>query len=230
MLFSDNANQSCILQRHEMHKNECSFKRLKNLWKQQFDQFILPVLARRICDINNIKYTEEEITTQKKNENHEMTPNLEQLPKYQFESISQCLSSSESLKSLCTSEYEVKSYHDFGEDFLKRFEDRYTFSDSSNLTEQTIYLYCSTCSQIFVCKNPDELQRLNATESDLFSSTYYFTSDDEDIGDESVSEASLPSSTEYLNPAYEWIKSSRSCSAPPILCSVTKHKYNNQNK
>ncbi|CAH8448769.1 unnamed protein product [Schistosoma rodhaini] len=218
----NNVNQSCLLKRYEMRKNECSFKRLKNLWKQQFDQFILPVPTRRNIDTNRTKYTGKSTITTQKKETHEMSPHVTQILNHQSGEISQHLSSSKSHSSLCSSKCEVRSYQDYGENFLKNFEDKYTFGGSSNLTGSTIYLYCSTCSQIFTCRNIDDLKQLNLIESDSFSSTYYLTSEDEDIENEFAYEESFLSSWEYMNPSYEWIKSSRPVSAPPILTSSSR--------
>uniref|UniRef100_A0A5K4FAZ9 Uncharacterized protein n=1 Tax=Schistosoma mansoni TaxID=6183 RepID=A0A5K4FAZ9_SCHMA len=202
--------------------SRCSFKRLKNLWKQQFDQFILPVPTRRNIDTNRTKYTGKSTITTQKKETHEMSPHVTQILNHQSGEISQHLSSSKSHSSLCSSKCEVRSYQDYGENFLKNFEDKYTFGGSSNLTGSTIYLYCSTCSQIFTCRNIDDLKQLNLIESDSFSSTYYLTSEDEDIENEFAYEESFLSSWEYMNPSYEWIKSSRPVSAPPILTSSSR--------
>ncbi|CAI2723432.1 unnamed protein product [Schistosoma spindalis] len=178
----DNANQSCLLKRYEMRKNECSFKKLKSLWKQQFDQFILPVPTRLNTGTNRTRCTKTSTIINQRKETLETSPQVTQPSNNQSEEISQHLSSSKSFSSLYSSKYEVRSYQDYGENFLKNFEDKYTFSDSSNLTESTIYLYCSTCSQIFSCRNIDELKQLNLIESSSSLSTYNLTSEDEDIG------------------------------------------------
>ncbi|CAH8448206.1 unnamed protein product [Schistosoma margrebowiei] len=219
----DNANQSCLSKRYEIRKNECSFKKLKNLWKQQFDQFILPVPTRRNTGTNKTTYTEKSTITNQKKETLEMSPQVKNRSNNQSEEISQHLSPSKSFSSLSSSKYEVRSYQDYGENFLKNFEDKYTFSDSSNLTGSTIYLYCSTCSQIFSCRNIDELKQLNLIKSSSSLSSYNLTSEDEDIESQFVFDELFPSYWEYMNPSYEWIKSSRPVSAPPILtCSSKK--------
>ncbi|CAH8448295.1 unnamed protein product [Schistosoma curassoni] len=218
----DHANRSCFSKRYEMRKNECSFEKLKNLWKQQFDQFILPVPTRRNTGTNRTTYTEKSTITNQKKETLEMSPQVKNPSNNQSEEISQHLSLSKSFSSLCSSKYEVRSYQDYGENFLKNFEDKYTFSDSANLTGSTIYLYCSTCSQIFSCRNIDELKQLNLLESSSSLSSYNLTSEDEDIESEFVFDESFPSYWEYMNPSYEWIKSSRPVSAPPILTYSSK--------
>ncbi|TNN19829.1 hypothetical protein EWB00_006026 [Schistosoma japonicum] len=117
--------------------------------------------------------------------------------------------------------YEIRSQYDYGENFFKHFEEKYTFHDSSNSAKSTIYVYCSTCSQIFRCKNLDELKQLNLLESDTFSSTYDLSSENEDIDEEFQLEESHPFYMDYLNPSCEWFKSSRPYSAPPVFISTT---------
>ncbi|KAK4472450.1 hypothetical protein MN116_003701 [Schistosoma mekongi] len=201
-------------------KGRCLFKRLQTMLKQQFNEFILPVLTEHNTKSNKLKDNTETINSQTIESFNEI-PHSKQSLNNQSEKISLKFNSSKLCNSNDISDYDRRSQYDYGENFLKQFEEKYTFNDTSNSTESIIYVYCSTCSHIFPCKNLDELKQLNLFESDTFSSTYDFSSENEDIDEEFQLEESHPFYMDYLNPSYEWIRTSRPYSAPPVLISTT---------
>ncbi|CAH8447595.1 unnamed protein product [Heterobilharzia americana] len=219
--------KNCFFQRYEMHRNECIFKRLKNLWKEQFDVYILPVIRKWN---NNMKKSETKCTSTQMTLTTDRLDNNSSILTEQFKTNNMKLESidDDSISVNCSTLSSILSSlkdnlldnTNFDENYLRNFEKNYVFNDSTESTNSTIYLYCSTCSYIVVCHNLDELKQFDITESNLSSSAYYLTyEDEEDICEEFKNDEGDSFCIDYLNPAYEWIKSNRPCSAPPKLIS-----------
>ncbi|VDP97403.1 unnamed protein product [Trichobilharzia regenti] len=102
------------------------------------------------------------------------------------------------------------------DDLLKNAKDKYSHSVSEESFGSTIYFYCSTCSYIVGYRDREQLKQLNL-EYESASSAYYLSCGDDDIGVEFDNQEDDFFNIDYLNPAYEWVKSNRPCSAPPKI-------------
>nr|CAH8828531.1 unnamed protein product [Trichobilharzia regenti] len=195
---TNNMKKSCFYERYNSHRQECQLKRLKNIWKQQFDVYILPVLKK---DQNKSAKTKLEFVDQQMNE---------------FDHDKEVCVDNTSYNFNTPLKYSPSSRCEQRDDLLKNAKDKYSHSVSEESFGSTIYFYCSTCSYIVGYRDREQLKQLNL-EYESASSAYYLSCGDDDIGVEFDNQEDDFFNIDYLNPAYEWVKSNRPCSAPPKI-------------
>ncbi|CAH8830883.1 unnamed protein product [Trichobilharzia szidati] len=195
---TNNMKKSCFYERYNSHRQECQLKRLKNMWKQQFDAYILPVLKK--CQNKSVKtklgFVDQQID--------------------KFDHDKQVCADNTSFNFNTPPKYSPSSECEQRNDLLENAGDKYAYSVSEESLDSTIYLYCSTCSYIVSYRDHEQLKQLNL-EYESASSAYYLSCGDDDIGVEFDNQEGDFFNIDYLNPAYEWVKSNRPCSAPPKI-------------